>query len=555
MATPRSPRRADEASGTSSVDVVVVGAGFAGMYALYRLRGLGLSVRVFETGDSVGGTWYWNRYPGARVDVPSLFYSYSFSSELQQEWSWPETYSAQPDLLRYAEGVADRFDLRRDIAFETTVVRAAWDDRAARWTIETDRGDRVSARYLVSAAGCLSATNVPDFDGIESFRGKWYHTSRWPKEGVDLAGKRVGVVGTGSSGIQAIPVIAEQAAQLFVFQRTPNYSFPSNPKPMDPEVEREWKAHYDEHRAKDRVSFGGQHVEAPDRSALDVCDEERTRRYEALWNQGAFGVLQSFNDLRTSLEANETLAEFVRSQIRRIVRDPDVAERLCPKDHPVGTKRPCLDVGYYETFNRDNVTLVDVRADPIEEITPTGLRTTLASYDLDVIVFATGFDAMTGPLLRMGITGRNGLTLAEKWHAGARTYLGLATVQFPNLFMITGPGSPSVLASMITAIEQHVDWIADAIAYLDDHSYDVIEPTPEAEDAWVDHANAVADATLFRLANSWYMGANIPGKPRVFLPYVGGLGAYRARCDAVAANGYEGFALRHVSTPEPVGPG
>jgi cyclohexanone monooxygenase len=555
MATPRSPRRADEASGTSSVDVVVVGAGFAGMYALYRLRGLGLSVRVFETGDSVGGTWYWNRYPGARVDVPSLFYSYSFSSELQQEWSWPETYSAQPDLLRYAEGVADRFDLRRDIAFETTVVRAAWDDRAARWTIETDRGDRVSARYLVSAAGCLSATNVPDFDGIESFRGKWYHTSRWPKEGVDLAGKRVGVVGTGSSGIQAIPVIAEQAAQLFVFQRTPNYSFPSNPKPMDPEVEREWKAHYDEHRAKDRVSFGGQHVEAPDRSALDVCDEERTRRYEALWNQGAFGVLQSFNDLRTSLEANETLAEFVRSQIRRIVRDPDVAELLCPKDHPVGTKRPCLDVGYYETFNRDNVTLVDVRADPIEEITPTGLRTTLASYDLDVIVFATGFDAMTGPLLRMGITGRNGLTLAEKWHAGARTYLGLATVQFPNLFMITGPGSPSVLASMITAIEQHVDWIADAIAYLDDHSYDVIEPTPEAEDAWVDHANAVADATLFRLANSWYMGANIPGKPRVFLPYVGGLGAYRARCDAVAANGYEGFALRHVSTPEPVGPG
>jgi len=544
MATPRSARRADEAIGTSSVDVVVVGAGFSGMYALHRLRGSGLSVRVFETGDSVGGTWYWNRYPGARVDVPSLFYSYSFSSELQQEWNWPETYSAQPELLRYAESVADRFDLRRDISFETTVVRAAWDDGAARWTIETDRGDRISARYLISAAGCLSATNVPDFAGIESFRGEWYHTSRWPKEGVDLAGKRVGVVGTGSSGIQAIPVIAGQAAHLFVFQRTPNYSFPSATKPMDPEVEREWKAHYDEHRAKDRVSFGGQHVEVPDRSALDVCDEERTRRYEALWDQGAFGVLQSFNDLRTSLEANETLAEFVRGRIRGIVRDPDVAERLCPKDHPVGTKRPCLDVGYYETFNRDNVTLVDVRADPIEEITPTGLRTSVASYDLDVIVFATGFDAMTGPLLRMGITGRNGLTLAEKWHAGARTYLGLATAEFPNLFMVTGPGSPSVLASMITAIEQHVDWIAEAIAYIDSHSYDVIEPTLEAENAWVDHVNALADATLFRLANSWYMGANIPGKPRVFLPYVGGLGAYRARCDAVAGNGYEGFALR-----------
>ena len=414
MATLRRPGSADEATGTSSVDVVVVGAGFSGMYALYRFRGLGLSVRVFETGDSVGGTWYWNRYPGARVDVPSLFYSYSFSSELQQEWSWPETYSAQPDLLRYAESVADRFDLRRDIAFETTVVRAAWDDRAARWAIETDRGDRVSARYLVSAAGCLSATNVPDFAGIESFRGNWYHTSRWPKEGVDLAGKRVGVVGTGSSGIQAIPVIAEQASHLFVFQRTPNYSFPSNPRPMDPDVEREWKAHYDEHRAKDRVSFGGQHVEVPDRSALDVCDEERTQRYEALWNQGAFGVLQSFNDLRTNLEANDTLAEFVRGQIRRIVRDPEVAERLCPKDHPVGTKRPCLDVGYYETFNRDNVTLVDVRADPIEEITPTGLRTTRAAYDLDVMVFATGFDAMTGPLLRMGISGRNGLTLVRE---------------------------------------------------------------------------------------------------------------------------------------------
>jgi cyclohexanone monooxygenase len=550
MATPRGLGRADGAEEISSVDAVIVGAGFSGMYALYRLRGLRLSVRAFETGDGVGGTWYWNRYPGARVDVPSLFYSYSFSSELQQEWSWPETFSAQPELLRYAEEVADRFDLRRDIAFETTVVKAAYDEATARWTIETDRGDRLSARYLISAAGCLSATNVPDFDGIDSFRGQWYHTSRWPKEGVDLAGKRVGVIGTGSSGIQAIPVIAEQAAHLFVFQRTPNFSFPSATRPMDPEVEREWKAHYDEHRAKDRVSYGGQHVEAPDRSALDVCDEERTQRYEALWTQGAFGVLASFNDLRTNLEANETLAEFVRAQIRRIVRDPDLAERLCPKDHPVGTKRPCLDVGYYETFNRDNVSLVDVRADPIAEITPTGLRTTQDSYDLDVIVFATGFDAMTGPLLRMGITGRGGLPLAEKWAAGARTYLGLATADFPNLFMITGPGSPSVLASMITVIEQHVDWIVDAIAYLDNQSYDVIEPTPEAEDAWVDHVNAVANATLFRLANSWYMGANIPGKPRVFLPYAGGLGRYRATCDDVAANGYEGFALHHVRTSE-----
>jgi cyclohexanone monooxygenase len=541
-----------ERSSVDVVDVVVVGAGFSGMYALYRLRELGLSVRVFETGDGVGGTWYWNRYPGARVDVPSVFYSYSFSPELQQEWSWPETYSAQPELLRYAEAVADRFDLRRDIAFETTVVRATFDEAVARWIVETDRGDQVSARYLVSATGCLSATNVPDFTGIESFEGEWYHTSRWPKEGVDLAGKRVGVIGTGSSGIQAIPVIAEEAAHLFVFQRTPNYSFPSATKPMDPEFEREWKAHYDEHRAKDRVSYGGQYVEPPNRSALDVSDEERTERYEASWELGAFGVLASFTDLRTNLEANDTLAEFVRRQIRQIVRDPEVAERLCPNDHPVGTKRPCLDVGYYETYNRDNVTLVDVRADPIVEITPDGLRTNLASYDLDVIVFATGFDAMTGPLLRMGITGRRGLTLAEKWHAGARTYLGLATSGFPNLFMITGPGSPSVLASMITVIEQHVEWIVDAIAYLDDQSVDAIEPTPEAEEAWVNHVNAVADATLFRLANSWYMGANIPGKPRVFLPYAGGLGSYRAKCDQVAANGYEGFALRRVEASEDI---
>ena len=331
MATARVPRRADGSNETPSVDVVVVGAGFAGMYALYRLRGLGLSVRVFETGDNVGGTWYWNRYPGARVDVASLFYSYSFSSELQQEWSWPETYSAQPDLLRYAEAVADRFDLRRDIAFETTVVRAAYDERAARWTIATDRGDRVSARYLVSAAGCLSATNVPDFNGIESFRGEWYHTSRWPHEGVDLAGKRVGVVGTGSSGIQAIPVIAEQAAHLVVFQRTPNYSLPSNTQPMDPEVEREWKAHYDEHRAKDRASYAGQYFEPIDRSALEVSDEERARRYEEMWTKGAFGLLQSFKDLRTNLEANETTAEFLRSKTRVSSRNPRVTPKPSPR--------------------------------------------------------------------------------------------------------------------------------------------------------------------------------------------------------------------------------
>jgi cyclohexanone monooxygenase len=528
---------------TTEYDAIVVGAGFAGMYALYRLRELGLSVRAFETGEGVGGTWYWNCYPGARVDVQSLSYSYSFSSDLQQEWSWPETFSSQPELLKYANHVADRFDLRRDIQFETTVNGADYDEAAKRWRIRTDRGDHVSARYLVAGAGCLSATNVPDFKGIESFQGNWYHTSRWPKEGVDLTGKRVGIIGTGSTGIQAVPAIAEEAAHLYVFQRTPNYSLPSGNQPMDPEHEREWKADYDLHRELDRSAYAARYVPAPDRSALATPADERDRAFEEAWGAGAFAMMLTFKDLRSSREANETAAEFVRNKIRAIVKDPAVAELLCPKDYPIGTKRLCLDSNYFETFNRDNVTLVDVKTHPIEEITPTGLRTGAESYDVDVLVFATGFDAMTGPLLRMNITGRDGLSLKDKWEHGPRTYLGIATAGFPNMFMITGPGSPSVLASMITAIEQHVDWIADAIVYLDKADLDVIEAGPEAEERWVEHVNEVADQTLYRFANSWYLGANIPGKPRVFMPYVGGFNVYRDRCDEVAANDYEGFTL------------
>jgi cyclohexanone monooxygenase len=531
------------ANPTAYFDAVVVGAGFAGMYMLHRLRGLGMTVRVFETGDGVGGTWYWNRYPGARVDVPSLSYSYSFSSDLQQDWDWPETYSSQPHLLEYANHVADRFDLRRDIRFETTVNVAEYDEVAKRWTVRTDRGDSVSARFLITAAGCLSATNIPAFPGLESFRGDWYHTSRWPKEGVDLTGKRVGIVGTGSTGIQAVPVVAEQAEHLYVFQRTPNYSLPTGNKPMDPEYQSEWKARYDEHRELDRTSYAGQFVVPPVHCAVDLEPEERDRRFEEAWRQGAFAMMQTFKDLRTSREANEIAAEFVRRKIRETVEDPEVAELLSPKDYPIGTKRLCLDCDYFETFNRDNVTLVDVKTHPIEEILPTGLRTSNASYDLDVIVFATGFDAMTGPLLRMNITGRNGLTLEEKWSSGPRTYLGLTVAGFPNMFTITGPGSPSVLASMITAIEQHADLIAETIEYMAEHDCDEIEATAPAEDDWVSHVNEVADKTLYKYANSWYLGANIPGKPRVFMPYVGGFNTYRRKCAEVVTNGYEGFLL------------
>jgi cyclohexanone monooxygenase len=526
---------------------VVVGAGFAGLYMLYRLRGLGLSFRVFETGDGVGGTWYWNRYPGARVDGQSLSYSYGFDEGLQQEWSWSHHYAPQAELLEYANHVADRFDLRTGIQFETTVTSAAFDDGSQRWLVTTDRGDRVSARFLITAAGCLSATNVPPFKGIGTFSGRWYHTSRWPREGVDFTGKRVGVIGTGSTGIQAIPVIAGEAEHLYVFQRTPHYSIPARNRPMEPEWEQAWKATYADHRHVARTSPGGhdfRHLGMPSKSALEVTDEELNATLEAAWDRGAHAVMLAFTDTSRNPAANERVAEFVRGKIRQTVKDPVTAELLCPKDYPLGTKRLCLDTDYYETYNRDNVTLVDVRANPVEEITATGIRLRAGDHvELDEIVFATGFDALTGPLLRMNITGSGGQSLRDKWSAGPRTYLGVATAGFPNLFMITGPGSPSVLSNMITSLEQHVDWITDALGYLGEHGSTRIEALPDAEDRWVEHVNEVADATLYKRANSWYMGANIPGKPRVFMPYVGGVGAYRARCDEVAAGGYEGFKL------------
>jgi cyclohexanone monooxygenase len=523
------------------VDVVIVGAGFAGMYMLHRVRGLGMSAMVFEAGSGVGGTWYWNRYPGARCDVESMQYSYSFSPELQQEWRWSELFASQPEILRYANHVADRLDLRRDIQLDTRVTEARFDEAAHRWSIRTDRGDRVSARYCVMATGCLSTARVPDFEGLESFKGKTYHTGHWPHEGVDFAGQRVGIIGTGSSAIQAIPVIAEQAAQLTVFQRTPNFSIPSRNGPMTADYEQAWKSDYARRRDQAREARTGILNNPNDTSALEVSNEDRQREYEARWAAGGTNFLAAFNDLIFNQEANDTAADFVRSQIRATVCNPAAADLLAPKNHPIGTKRICVDTDYYQTYNRANVTLVDVRTAPITAITPNGLRAGEREYEFDSIVFATGFDAMTGTLTRIDIRGRNGRSLRDKWEVGPRTYLGLMTAEFPNLFMITGPGSPSVLSNMIVSIEQHVDWISDCMAWLLTRQLDCIEARLEAEDAWVDHVNEAAFSTLYPSANSWYMGANIPGKPRVFMPYIGGVGTYRRTCAEIAAKGYEGF--------------
>ncbi len=525
-------------------DAIVVGAGFAGLYQLLRLRELGLSARVLEAGDGVGGTWYWNRYPGARCDSESYYYSYSFSDELQQEWEWTERYPEQPEIMRYLNYVADKFDLRPDIQLETRVTEARFDEDANRWEIRTEGGERFFTQFLITAVGCLSAANVPDIKGLESFEGDWHHTGAWPHEGVDFTDKRVGVVGTGSTGIQAIPAIAEQAAHLTVFQRTANYSVPARNAPMDPEFQEEVKENYGEIRRKQRESINGHPFDINEQSALDVPEEERQATYEAAWETGGLRFRAAFSDLVVNKEANDTASEFIRDKIRDTVEDPETAEKLTPYDHPFASKRPPIDTGYFETFNRENVTLVDVKNSPIEEVTSKGIRTTDAEYELDSIVFATGFDALTGPLLNLNIRGKGGLSLKEKWSDGPRMYLGLQTAGFPNMFTITGPGSPSVLTNMPTNIEQHVEWISDCIQYMRERGLDHIEATVDAEEAWVEHVNEAADRTLLPLAkSSWYLGANVPGKPRVFMPYAGGLANYIQECDHAAAKDYEGFAL------------
>ena len=531
----------------SEVDAVIVGAGFAGLYMLHKLREQGVSAQVFEAGTGVGGTWYWNRYPGARVDIESQEYSYSFSEDLENEWVWSERYATQPELLRYLNHVAERFDLKRDIAFETRVISTIYDEAVGRWTVTTDRGEVVSAKYCIMATGCLSVTNSPNFPGMESFQGKTYHTGHWPKGGVDFTGQRVGVIGTGSSAIQSIPLIAEQATELTVFQRTPNFSVPAHNGPVDPIKAADWKAHRAEYRQAARESgFGIVAVAQEEGLALEVSAEERKRRYDERWAIGGFALAGAFADIIVDKAANDTAVEFVADKIRGIVADPAVAEKLIPKTYPLATKRLCVDTGYYATFNRPNVSLVDLQSEAIESITPKGLRTTKGDYEFDALVYAIGYDAMTGALGRIDILGRGGEALKDSWAEGPRTYLGLAIAGFPNLFIVTGPGSPSVLSNMVVSIEQHVEWIAGCIAYLGDRQIGAIEATHAAQDAWVAHVNEVADTTLYPQANSWYLGANIPGKPRVFMPYIGGFGVYREKCNEVAANGYEGFALERA---------
>ncbi len=525
----------------STVDVVIVGAGFSGLYLLHRLEKHGFSARCFERGDGVGGTWYWNRYPGARCDVESMQYSYGFNEDLQQEWNWPEKFSAQADILAYANHVADRFDLRKYITLNTEVRASHYDEAARVWHVETDKGEKVTSKYFIMAGGCISTAQIPKFEGLADYRGEKYHTGNWPHEPVSFKGKRVAVIGTGSSGIQAIPVIAEEAAHLTVFQRQANYSIPARNMPMTEAYANSWKDGYAEKRAEMRYQPNGMLRDANTVSAFDVSEEERQRIYEQRWKEGTGAFLGAFNDILTNKAANDTMAEFVRNKIRSIVKNPVTAEILCPKTHPIGTKRICIDSGYYQTFNRENVELVDISEKPIERLTEKGLVANGRDFEFDAIVFATGFDAMTGTLFNVDIRGRDGLALKKKWEAGPRTYLGLMTESFPNMFIITGPGSPSVKGNMINTIEQHVDMVTDTMIHMRKRGLDLIEPDLEAEDAWVDHVQEVAHKTLFPQANSWYMGANIPGKPRLFMPYIAGVGAYRRTCEDVVADNYRGF--------------
>ena len=532
----------------SDVDVVVVGAGMAGLYLLKRLRDAGFSAVALEAADDVGGTWYWNRYPGARCDIESIDYSYSWDPELDEEWEWSERYATQPEILRYLQHVADKHDLRRDIRFATRVTRAAWNDDAERWAITTDTGDTISAQHYVMATGCLSVPKDADIPGADRFAGDTYFTGRWPHAGVDFTGKRVAVIGTGSSAIQSIPLIAKEASQLTVFQRTPNFSMPAHNGPVDPAKAAKYASDPAAYRDAARWSRIGVPTDPPAVGALMVSEEEREAAFEQGWAEGGlFGITTKFNDIGINAAANETAAEFVRTKIRAIVDDPVTAEALCPYDYPFGAKRLCVDTDYFATFNQPHVRLVDVRRTPIETITETGIDISgpagTESIDVDAIVYAIGFDAMTGPIVSVDIAGRDGVTLKEKWADGPHTYLGLTTVDFPNLFLITGPGSPSVLSNMVVSIEQHVDWVTDTLIDMRDAGHTTIEPTPTAEAGWQQHVNDCAALTLHPRANSWYMGANVPGKPRVFLPYIGGVDTYRATCDRVRDQGYLGFHL------------
>ena len=521
-------------------DVAIVGAGFAGLYLLHRCRSLGLTARVWEAGDGVGGTWYWNRYPGARCDIESMQYSYQFDEALQQEWNWSERYATQPEILRYAEHVAERFKLLDGIDFGRRVSTATWDQMNALWTLQNVSGESLTAQFCVLATGCLSAPNWPVIDGYEAFNGPVHHTALWPHEGVDFNGKKVAVIGTGSSGIQSIPRIAEAAEHLTVFQRTPNYSVPARNRPLDSESTDKIKASYPKMRADAKKNYGGIHGSYRKESALAASHKERAEEYERRWQYGGLTFLGSYGDLLKDEAANDTLVEFVHNKIKGIVEDLQTASLLCP-ENIIGGKRMCVDIGYYETYNRNNVELVDIRQNPIDEITTTGLTCGGKQYSVDIIIVATGFDAMTGALNRTDIHGRDGTLLSDRWAEGASSYLGLAMAGYPNLFTVTGPGSPSVLTNMLPTIEQHVEWISDCIAYTKSSQYSIIEATSDAEQIWWDHVQEIGAAGIKQSAESWYIGANIKGKPRVFTPYNGGFPEYCRKCEEVVARGYEGF--------------
>ncbi len=527
---------------THCYDAVIVGAGFAGMYMLHKLRGLEFDAVVVERASGVGGTWYWNRYPGARCDVESLQYSYSFDAELEQEWEWTELYSGQPEILRYANHVADRYGLREDIVFDTSVTAVSWDENESCWQVGTSGGD-YRGRFVIMATGCLSSTNTPDFKGLDDFEGPIYHTGKWPHERVDFEGKTVAQIGTGSSGIQALPIIASQCEELWVFQRTPNYSIPARNEPLTEEERQNWKSQYPQKREQalgemplilPRIPRGEGAAKEADEDEFWACMEQR-------WETGGFTFYGAYYDISLDKESNERVAGFVRTKIASIVKDPAIADLLTP-DNTIACKRPCLDTGYFEAFNKDHVHLVDVSTHPIDRITKTGVQVGDKHYPVDMLVLATGFDAMTGTLLSMNITGRGGTALTESWEAGPITYLGLSVPGFPNMFTISGPGSPSVLTNMIPSIEQHVEWISDCLVNMRDEGRTTIEAEPQAATDWVDHVNSVADMTLYPTCNSWYLGANIPGKTRVFMPLVG-FPPYAQTCAEVAAESYKGFQL------------
>ena len=524
------------------LDVLVVGAGFSGLYALYRLREMGLDVHVVDAGSDVGGVWYWNRYPGARCDIESVDYCYSFSKDLVEEWTWSERYPAQPEILAYINHVADRFDLRPAISFNTRIESLTWDDDSCTWSASTDQGDTVVAEHVVMATGQLSVAQLPDIAGITDFAGEVVHTGSWPEDGVELTGKRVGVIGTGSSGVQVIPQLAKKAEHLYVFQRTAHYAIPAENRPLDPEYVADLKSRFEEYREAARHHPGGTHRRIGEESALDVDPEALIETFEELWSRGGPDILASYRDLRTDEAAAEKAGEFVRQKIRQIVKDPEVAERLAPKGYPFGSKRLVLEIDYYNTYNRDNVTLVDINADPIRTFTESGLITSDGHrYDLDVLVLATGFDALTGALFNIDIKGTNGKTLREAWADGPQTYLGISTHGFPNMFFVAGAGSPSVLSNMLISIEQHVEWITDYIEHMHKNGLHRSEAQLQPQRDWTAHVQEVAAPTLFMKGNSWYVGANVPGKPRLFTLYLGGVGVYRKKCAEVAANDYEGF--------------